>query len=149
MPAVVTELKQAIVAAINGATWSQPVVTARGTRLPIRKLRELDGVVVEVVSRAITTEDGDRESDVWMFGFDLGVGRKLTGDDADREDQADMMDSLTQEMMDFFGDKSVKWLADPVTHCTEVGLDPVYSPAHFEEDGVFLAVLQLTMQCVR
>lgn len=134
----VTDIADAVVAAMNGHTFSQAFTAARAYR-PVFELQDMKDLRVTVVPKAVeltTAGRGLAQSDVQI---DIGVQKKL----ADTDDaEIDALMGLVQEIADFiratgrFGDAA--WI--------KTDNAPIYSQEHLGELRQFTSVLTLTLR---
>jgi hypothetical protein len=136
--ALISDIADAVVAALNGRTFSQPVTAERAYRAAF-DLQEMKDLHVTVVPKGVeltTAGRGLAQSDMQI---DIGVQKKLaTGDDA----EIDELMGLVQEIAEFiramrqFGDAG--WVKTENT--------PIYSQEHLGELRQFTSVLTLTLR---
>ena len=134
----ITDIADAVVAALNGHTFSQVLTVARAYR-PVFELQDMKDLRVTVVPKAVeltTAGRGLAQSDVQI---DIGVQKKL----ADTDDaEIDALMGLVQEIADFiratgrFGDAA--WI--------KTDNAPIYSQEHLGELRQFTSVLTLTLR---
>ncbi len=134
----ITDIADAVVAAMNGHTFSHAFTAARAYR-PVFELQDMKDLRVTVVPKAVeltTAGRGLAQSDVQI---DIGVQKKLA--DADDAEIDALMD-LVQEIADFiratgrFGDAA--WM--------KTDNAPIYSQEHLGELRQFTSVLTLTLR---
>lgn len=135
--ALIPDIAEAVVAALNGHTFSQPFTAQRAFR-PVFDLAEMKDLHVTVVPKGVelsTAGRGLAQSDVQI---DIGVQKKLAaGDNA----EIDALIGLVQEVAEFvratgrFGDAA--WVKTENT--------PIYSQEHLGELRQFTSVLTLTL----
>lgn len=136
--ALIPDIAEAVVAALNGHTFSQPFTAQRAFR-PVFDLAEMKDLHVTVVPKGVelsTAGRGLAQSDVQI---DIGVQKKLAaGDNA----EIDALIGLVQEVAEFvratgrFGDAA--WVKTENT--------PIYSQEHLGELRQFTSVLTLTLR---
>lgn len=134
----ITDIADAVVAALNGHTFSQTLTAARAY-CPVFELQDMKDLRVTVVPKAVeltTAGRGLAQSDVQI---DIGVQKKL----ADTDDaEIDALMGLVQEIADFiratgrFGDAA--WI--------KTDNAPIYSQEHLGELRQFTSVLTLTLR---
>ncbi len=136
--AQITDIVDAVVAALNGQTFSQPFTAARAYR-PAFDLQEMKDLHVTVVPKGVELASAGRglaQSDVQI---DIGVQQKLAaGDDA----KVDALVRLVQEIAEFV--RATRQFGDAVWVRTEN--TPIYSPEHLGELRQFTSVLTLTLR---
>lgn len=136
--ALIPDIAEAVVAALNGHTFSQPFTAQRAFR-PVFDLAEMKDLHVTVVPKGVelfTAGRGLAQSDVQI---DIGIQKKLAaGDNA----EIDALMGLVQEVAEFvratgrFGDAA--WIKTENT--------PIYSQEHLGELRQFTSVLTLTLR---
>ena len=134
----ITDIADAVVAAMNGHTFSQAFTAARAYR-PVFELQDMKDLRVTVVPKAVeltTAGRGLAQSDVQI---DIGVQKKL----ADTDDaEIDALMGLVQEIADLiratgrFGDAA--WI--------KTDNAPIYSQEHLGDLRQFTSVLTLTLR---
>ena len=138
--ALVADIAEAVVTALNGHTFSQPFTAARAYR-PAFDLKEMTDLHVTVVPKGVeltTAGRGLAQSDVQI---DIGVQKKLAGGD---NAEIDSLLGLVQEIAEFvratgrFGDAA--WVKTENT--------PIYSAEHLGELRQFTSVLTLTLRAM-
>jgi len=134
----ITDIADAVVAALNGQTFSEPVTAVRAYRA-VFDLQEMKDLHVTVVPKGVeltTAGRGVAQSDVQI---DVGVQKKLaTGDDA----EIDELMGLVQEIAEFI--RATRQFGDAVWVKTEN--TPIYSQEHLGELRQFTSVLTLTLR---
>jgi hypothetical protein len=134
----ITDIADAVVAALNGQTFSQPFTAARAYRAAF-DLQEMKDLRVTVVPKGLeltTAGRGVAQSDVQI---DIGVQKKLTtGDDV----EIDELMGLVQEIVEFV--RATRQFGDAVWVKTEN--TPIYSQEHLGELRQFTSVLTLTLR---
>jgi hypothetical protein len=136
--ALITDIVDAVVAALNGQTFSQPVTAERAYRaaFDLQEMKDLHVTVVPKGLELITAGRGVAQSDVQI---DIGVQKKLaTGDDA----EIDELMGLVQEIVEFV--RATRQFGDGVWVKTEN--TPIYSQEHLGELRQFTSVVTLTLR---
>ncbi len=136
--ALISDIADAIVAALNGQTFSQPVTAERAYRaaFDLQEMKDLHVTVVPKGAELTTAGRGLAQSDVQI---DIGVQKKLaTGDDA----EIDELMGLVQEIAEFVG--ATRQFGEAVWVKTEN--TPIYSQEHLGELRQFTSVLTLTVR---
>jgi hypothetical protein len=136
--AQITDIADAVVAALNGQTFSQPVTAERAYRaaFDLQEMKDLRVTVVPKGLELITAGRGVAQSDVQI---DIGVQKKLTtGDDV----EIDELMGLVQEIVEFV--RATRQFGDAVWVKTEN--TPIYSQEHLGELRQFTSVLTLTLR---
>ena len=136
--ALIPDIAEAVVAALNGHTFSQPFTAQRAFR-PVFDLAEMKDLHVTVVPKGVelsTAGRGLAQSDVQI---DIGVQKKLA---AGENAEIDALMGLVQEVAEFvratgrFGDAA--WIKTENM--------PIYSQEHLGELRQFTSVLTLTLR---
>jgi len=136
--ALISDIAEAVVAALNGQTFSQPFTAERAYRaaFDLQEMKDLHVTVVPKGLELITAGRGVAQSDVQI---DIGVQKKLaTGDDA----EIDELMGLVQEIVEFV--RATRQFGDAVWVKTEN--TPIYSQEHLGELRQFTSVLTLTLR---
>lgn len=136
---VVTDIADAMVVALNGASFTQAFTAVRSFR-PRYTMPELATLRVTVVPKSRTQEQLTRTSNREDIEIDVGIQKQVGADDSAIADLLDLAD----EIIDFVDRNEIggaKWLG--VTN------DPVYDPVRINEDNVFFTVLTFRMLLVR
>jgi hypothetical protein len=136
--ALIADIAEAVVTALNGHTFRQPFTAQRAYR-PVFDLKDMTELHVTVVPKGVeltTAGRGLAQSDLQI---DIGVQKKLAaGDNA----EIDSLVGLVQEIAEFiratgrFGDAA--WVKTENT--------PIYSQEHLGELRQFTSVLTLTLR---
>jgi hypothetical protein len=140
--ATIIEIADAVVAELNGATFSQPVSAARHYA-PKFDIGEMGALHVSVVPRGLTSTSLDRSRDAFEYQVDVAVQQKV--------DQAtpplDALMTLVEEIANHFRTGAI--VSFPGARCTDVKNEPVFLPEHLMELGQFTSVLTLTFKVWR
>ena len=136
--ALIPDIAEAVVAALNGHTFSQPFTAQRAFR-PVFDLAEMKDLHVTVVPKGVELSTAGRGLAQSDMQIDIGVQKKLAaGDNA----EIDTLIGLVQEVAEFiratgrFGDAA--WIKTENT--------PIYSAEHLGELRQFTSVLTLTLR---
>ena len=136
--AQITDIADAVVAVLNGQTFSQPVTAVRAYRaaFDLQEMKDLHVTVVPKGVELVTAGRGVAQSDVQI---DIGVQKKLaTGYDA----EIDALMGLVQEIAEFV--RATRQFGDAVWVKSEN--TPIYSQEHLGELRQFTSVLTLTLR---
>ena len=141
--AILIDIADAVVAALNGGSFSQGFTAKRHYR-PRFDLSEMQSLHVSVVPKGVTSEIQSRSQAAGDYQVDVGIQKKI-GQEAD----LDPLMTLVEEIADHLrfarlalpGGEQAVWLR------TES--DPVYAPEHLDELRQFTSVLTLTFRVVR
>jgi hypothetical protein len=145
MAAVVTEITDAVVAEIEGATlYHSP--TVQRVYLPLYDRAKATGLHVYVLGLAQTITDGDRSSDAHTYQIKVAVYKAVDTDPASpgQVDVAEVDDlvSFTQEVIDLLRtNKRLSIYPDAVL--VGISNDPLYDPGQLSEHHVFVSVMSL------
>lgn len=141
--ATIIEIADAVVAELNGASFSQPVTAARHYQ-PTFDLQEMTELHVSVVPRGLSSKTLDRKRDSFDYLIDVGIQKKP----ADLEQATlDALMSVVEEIADHFRTQPLAAYSN--ARCTEVKNEPAYAPEHLEELRQFTSVLTLTFRVWR
>ena len=148
MTAVVVEIADAVVAALNGATLSQPV-TAERYYLPEFDLKDMDTLHVSVVPAELDEEIADRARDRAEYKIHVAVQKRVAKQDPPGLDQAaiDGLMQLVQEIDDLFRHKTLAGYEPAAWTKTEN--KPIFDPKHLKESSQFTSLLVLTFRVTR
>ena len=141
--ATITDIADAVVAELNGHTFSQSLVAVRYYR-PVFDLGEMRTLHVSVVPKGVTIERADRSRNQYDFAIDVAVQKKFEKGDAA---ELDPLMALVEEVADFFRLRRLAAYPDAVWVRTDNV--PVYAPEHLEEFRQFTSVLSLTFRVAR
>ena len=140
--AVILNIADAVVAQLNGGSFSQPLTAERHYQ-PKFELPDMTALHVTVVPRGITTKSLDRSRDAFDYQIDVAIQK--------RTDMAlvglDGLMNLVEEVADHF--RTQPLMSFPQARCVEVKNAPVFSQEHLEEFRQFTSVLTLTFRLAR
>lgn len=139
--AVIAEIADALVVALNGHTFGQPFI-ARRCYVPVFDLKEMKDLHVTVVPRGIEMATAGRsllQNDVQI---DVAVQRKLQTSEAT---EIDLLMGLVQEIADYI--QKASRIGNAAWVRTEN--KPIYSPEHLEQLRQFTSVLTVTYRILR
>ena len=146
--ALVIEIADALVALLNGQTFSPAFVAVRRVR-PSLKLDEMTGgPYVTVLPKGFEAGLASRALSQYDVQIDIGVQQKLPADE-DEEHTVAYMCGLVEDIADFLKDKSLTgtgWQAFWLTPATN---DPIYSVDHLAEKRLFTSVLTMTYRVLK
>lgn len=140
----ITDIADAVVTALNGHTFSQPVTAAR-CYVPVFDLKEMKDLHVTVVPRGLEMSTASRsllQSDVQI---DVAVQKKLPADSTGDSAAIDALMGLVQEIAEFV--RATGRFGEALWVKTEN--KPIYSPEHLEQLRQFTSVLTLTFKLMR
>jgi len=138
--ALIADIAEAVVTALNGHTFSRPFTAQRSYR-PVFDLKDMTDLHVTVVPKGVeltTAGRGLAQSDVQV---DIGVQKKLAGGD---NAEIDSLVDLVQEIAEFV--RATGRFADAAWVKTEN--TPIYSQEHLGELRQFTSVLTLTLRAM-
>jgi len=141
---LITEIADAVVAALNSGTFSQPF-TAQRLYVPNFDLKDMKDLHVSVVPRGVELSTASRSLLQHDVQIDVAVQKKLPADTAGDMAVTDELMGLTQEIADFL--RNVGNFGDAQWVKTEN--KPVYSSEHLEQLRQFSSVLILTLRMLR
>jgi hypothetical protein len=145
---IVIEIADAVVAALNAATLSQPFTAARHY-LPEFDLKEMETLHVSVVPAELDEETADRTRDRAEYKIHVAVQKRVAKQDPPGLDtQAiDALMQLVQEIDDLFRHKRLAGYAQ--AHWAKTENKPIYDPKHLKEHGQFTSLLVFTFRVTR
>jgi len=136
-------LADAIVASLNGATFSMTFQAERGYR-PVVELPALQAVKVTVIPKSLAISAATRADGFYDCAIDIGVQRKVDVDDPAALDE---LMKLVEEIGDHLryhrleGFTVAAWLA--------LENEPVFAPEHLDQHRQFTSVLTVTYRVRR
>ncbi len=140
---LITQVADAVVAALSAATFSQPVTAVR-SYLPQYDLTEMQSLHVTVVPKGVVLGSSDRSRAQGDYSIDVAVQRKFAaGDNADLDGLTD----LVEEISDHFRGRRLDSYLDAAWLKTEQSV--LYAPENMAELRQFTSVLTLTYRVVR
>lgn len=141
--AVITDIADAIVAELNGATFSQPVTAVR-SYLPQYDLTEMQNLHVTVVPKGVVLGSADRSRGQGDYSIDVAVQRKFAaGDNAD----LDGLTNLVEEIINHFRGRRLDSYPDAAWLKTEQTV--LYAPEHMAELRQFTSIVTFTYRVLR
>ena len=140
--AVITDIADAVVAEMNGHTFSQPFTAVR-TYDTTLALEDAGTLHVTVVPKALTEEVASRTADQVDYVIDVGVRKKPA---SVSNAEMDPLVSLVEEIRTFF--RRRRLAAYPGAMCIRTPIEPVFAPEHLREYGQFTSILSLTFRVV-
>lgn len=146
--AVITDIADAVVATLNRALLSQPLVAKR-YYLPEFDLKDMDQIHVSVVPAELEEEIADRSRDRAEYKIHVAVQKRVTKQDPPGLDGAtiDALMQLVQEIDDCFRHKTL--FGYEAAAWTKTENKPIYDPKHLKEHGQFTSLLVLTFRVTR
>ncbi|HXG09475.1 MAG TPA: hypothetical protein VNK04_06770 [Gemmataceae bacterium] len=142
MPATILAIADAVVAELNGTTFSQPFTAERHYQ-PNFELSEMSELKVSVVPRSVASKSLDRNRDSFEYQIDVAVQKRTDMTPA----SLDALMTLVEEIADHFRTQPLANFTE--ARCTEVKNEPVYAIEHLDELRQFTSVLTLTFRVWR
>ena len=139
---VVTQIAEAVVTELNGATFGQPIQAER-QYLPLFELEQLKDLRVTVVPKSQAIEATSRSTNQHDIDIDIAVQKKLP---QTTPAEIDPLMVLVQELADHF---RFKRLTSPDAVWIKTQNEPVYAPEHLDRFRVFTSILTLTFRVLR
>ena len=141
--AMILTIADAVVAELNGHTFSLPF-TATRTYVPRFDLADMATLRVTVVPKGLEITSGSRGKDQHDYRVDVGVQQKFSEGDAA---ELDPLMGLVEEIADHF--RNLVLDTDPEAACVKVENGPIYAQEHMREGRLFTSVLTLTFRTWR
>lgn len=139
----VTDIADAVVAALNAAEFALPFTAERRYR-PVFGLAELETLRVSVVPASVEDDTATRGCTQEDPQIDVGVQQKV----ADTENETlDPLEDLAEAIADHFRQQRLP--GHPTAICTKASRNPLYVPEHLDTKKVFLAIVRLTFRTWR
>ena len=139
---LITQVAEAVIAELNGATLSQPFTAVR-SYLPRSKLAELKTLKVTVVPSGLSVVTASRGQTQQDVAIDVAVQQKLTG-----EENADLdpLLALAEEIAAHFRGKRLSSFSNAIWVKTE--FKTIYAPDHIDQLRTFTSVVTLTFRVI-
>ncbi len=151
MAAVIVDIADAVVEALNGASLSQ-TFTAERAYVPIHSLPDLTTLKVTVVPSGLSSNLLNRKgANQFDFVIDIGIQQTFgQGNMTNAEVVAacDPLMFLAEEIADLFRDGS-SLAGYTSAHAVTVENQPIFAPHHIEEQRVFTSIISLTFRLVK
>jgi hypothetical protein len=142
VPATIVAIADAVVAELNGTTFSQPLTAERHYQ-PVFELSEMTELKVSVVPRSVASKALDRNRDSFDYLIDVAVQHKTEP----TQGNLDALMELVEEIADHF--RTQPLAGYPEAHCIEVTNEPIYAMEHLDEFRQFTSVITLTYRVWR
>jgi hypothetical protein len=139
----IAEGADAVVAALNAATFSQPV-TAERSYLPQFELSEMDELHVTVVPKAVEIVAVARDMAAHDYKIDVAVQKRFQNGDAA---ELDPLLHLVEEVAEHFRFKRLD--GHPAAVWVKTEHPAIYAPEHMENFRQFTSVVTLTFRVAR
>lgn len=152
MAAMIADIADAVVTALNNATLSQ-TFTAERSYVPLHELKDLADLKVTVVPTGLTLSSLTRAGlSLYDYVIDIGVQKSL-GSGAMTNAQivaaADPYMRLSQEIVDLFNSERIQIPYGPSVNCITVTNTPIFAAKHIDEMRLFTSVISLTFRLGR
>jgi hypothetical protein len=139
----IVQVADAVVAALNAATFSQPV-SAERSYLPQFELPEMEDLHVTVVPKTVEITGATRGTGTYDYKIDVAVQKRFqSGDIA----ELDPLLRLVEEIADHFRFKRLEGY--PSAAWTKTEHPAIYAPEHMENFRQFTSVVTLTFRVLR
>jgi hypothetical protein len=142
--AIITDIADAVAAALNGApedTFSQEFQAVRRNE-PTFDLEQLKDLVVCVAPKSISETPASRSSFQTDYGIDVGVLKRV----ADQGEQDGLL-TFMDELRRFFRWRTLE-VGNMAATCIKTENEPPYWPNHLREMRQFTSVLTLTFRVI-
>jgi hypothetical protein len=148
MPSTTIQIADAVTAALNAATLSQPFTAVRHY-LPEFDLKEMETLHVSVVPAELDEETADRTRDRAEYKIHVAVQKRVAKQDPPGIDTAaiDALMQLVEEIDDLFRHKRLAGYEQ--AHWAKTENKPIYDPKHLKEHGQFTSLLVFTFRVTR
>jgi len=141
--ATIIDVANAVVAQLNGGSFSQPFTAQRLYR-PQFDLSQMKTLHVTVVPKALTINSLSRGSDSHEYQIDIAVQKKF---ETEMTEELDPFVSLVEEIADRF--RIPRLASLPSALCVKVENKPIYAQEHFDEMRQFTSIITLTFRVAR
>lgn len=143
MPSELIQIADAVVAALNAATFAMPFTAERHYQ-PVFDLAEMKDLHVSVVPRGTEITQVARAKGTFDHKVDVAVQKKFVKGDAA---ELDPLVALAEEIAESFRAKRLPGMPDAAWVKTEHA--PVYAQEHMQELRQFTSVMTLTFRVTR
>ena len=139
---LITQVAEAVIAELNGATFSQPFTAVR-SYLPRSELAELKTLKVTVVPSGLSVVTASRGQSQQDVALDVAVQQKLSG-----ENNADLdpLLALAEEIAAHF--RGQRLVSFPNAIWVKTEFKPIYAPDHIDQLRTFTSVVTLTFRVI-
>ncbi|NLS95473.1 MAG: hypothetical protein GXX96_25345 [Planctomycetaceae bacterium] len=141
--AVIADIADAVVAALNAGGFSQPLSATR-CYLPKFDLAEMKDMHVTVVPKGVAVTAGSRNHNQHDYQIDVAVQKRLAAAD---NGEIDALMSLVDEIADHFRLKRLDNLQAAAWVKTQH--EPIYVQEHLDQMRQFTSVMTLTFRMMR
>ncbi len=148
MPSTTIQIADAVAAALNAASLSQPFTAVRHY-LPEFDLKEMDTLHVSVVPAELDEETADRTRDRAEYKIHVAIQKRVAKQDPPGLDTAaiDALMQLVEEIDDLLRHKRLAGYEQ--AHWAKTENKPIYDPKHLKEHGQFTSLLVFTFRVTR
>ena len=148
MPSTTIQIADAVTAALNAATLSQPFTAVRHY-LHEFDLKEMGTLHISVVPAELDEEIADRTRDRAEYKIHVAVQKRVAKQDPPGLDTAaiDALMQLVEEIDDLFRHKRLAGYEQ--AHWAKTENKPIYDPKHLKEHGQFTSLLVFTFRVTR
>jgi len=148
MDATVIQIADAVTAALNASTLSQPI-TAKRYYLPEFDLKDMDTLHVSIVPAELDEAMADRSRDRGEYKIHVAVQKRVSnqGSTGIDSEAIDGLMALVEEIDDLFRHKRLAGFKQAAWAKTEN--KPIYDPRQLKESGLFVSLLVFTFSVVR
>lgn len=140
---LITQIAEAVVAALNAATFSQSI-TAMRSYLPRVELADLKTLKVTVVPSSVSVVTASRGQTQRDVAIDVAVQKKLANEE---NSDLDPLLTLAEEIAEHFRGKRLDSFPDAAWVKTE--FKPIYAPEHIEQLRTFTSVMTFTFRVIQ
>jgi hypothetical protein len=145
MAAVVLEIADAMVTALQAATLSMGFTAARDYA-PVTEANDLADLRLTVVPRELTLVAASRAKDEFDYVVDVAIQRRVEVDIP----TLDPYMRLAEEVLDLFRMQRLSYgTGGDYAQCVAAQHNPIYIPEHLREFRVFTSVVSLTFRTQR
>lgn len=137
----ITQVADAIAAALNAGTFSQEF-TAQRLYQPSFELADLDTLRVSVVPKSVTVTNASRAHAFLDCAVDIGVQKKLSADADNADSEIEALLVLAEEIADHLRQKRLD--AMPEAAWVSLEHEPIFAPEHLDQHRQFTSVLTVT-----
>ena len=148
MDATVIQIADAVTAALNASTLSQPI-TAKRYYLPEFDLKDMDTLHVSIVPAELDEAMADRSRDRGEYKIHVAVQKRVSnqGSTGIDSEAIDGLMALVEEIDDLFRHKRLTNYEQAAWIKTQN--KPIYDPKQLKESGLFVSLLVFTFSVVR
>lgn len=138
---VMLELADAVAATLSAGDFSQ-AFTARRAYTPEYDLSKVTDLTVTVVPKSQEIAKASRDSAYFDAAIDVGVQKKIEGDEAESRAMVDGLIALVEEIVDRLRGRRLEAAPDAVWMA--IANDPIFDRDHLDRLRVFTGVVTVT-----